>query len=71
MMNGDEGRVGMGRGIANSGFYIMGWLYDLWAGGVGGELVIGGKGVGRGYWNVGEERGKGFVGDGFYGGEGM
>ncbi|WP_234935756.1 phosphopantetheine-binding protein, partial [Bacillus altitudinis] len=52
-------------------FYIMGSLYDLSSQGVPGELVIAGKGLARGYWNLPEETDKRFVPDPFYPGERM
>ncbi|MCY7707235.1 AMP-binding protein, partial [Bacillus safensis] len=57
--------------IANTRFYIMGSLYDLSPPGVPGELVIAGKGLARGYWNLPEETDKRFVPDPFYPGERM
>ncbi|MBG9910866.1 peptide synthetase, partial [Bacillus xiamenensis] len=66
-----QGTLPIGTAIANSRFYIMGSLYDLSPPGVPGELVIAGKGLARGYWNLPEETDKRFVQDPFYPGERM
>ncbi|MEN7355346.1 condensation domain-containing protein, partial [Bacillus pumilus] len=67
----DQGTLPIGTAIANTRFYIMGSLYDLSPPGVPGELVIAGKGLARGYWNLPEETEKSFVPDPFYPGERM
>ncbi|WP_187441329.1 non-ribosomal peptide synthetase [Bacillus pumilus] len=67
----DQGTLPIGTAIANTRFYIMGSLYDLSPPGVPGELVIAGKGLARGYWNLPEETNKRFVPDPFYPGERM
>ncbi|MGF0004876.1 amino acid adenylation domain-containing protein [Bacillus altitudinis] len=67
----DQGTLPIGTAIANTRFYIMGSLYDLSPQGVPGELVIAGKGLARGYWNLPEETDKRFVPDPFYPGERM
>ncbi|QGX67144.1 amino acid adenylation domain-containing protein [Bacillus sp. ms-22] len=66
-----QGTLPIGTAIANSRFYIMGSLYDLSPPGVPGELVIAGKGLARGYWNLPEETDKRFVPDPFHPGERM
>ncbi len=71
IINPDQGTLPIGTAIANTRFYIMGSLYDLSPPGVPGELVIAGKGLARGYWNLPEETGKRFVPDPFYPGERM
>ncbi|WP_186319930.1 non-ribosomal peptide synthetase [Bacillus pumilus] len=67
----NQGTLPIGTAIANTRFYIMGSLYDLSPPGVPGELVIAGKGLTRGYWNLPEETEKRFVPDPFYSGERM
>ncbi|WP_233230784.1 non-ribosomal peptide synthetase [Bacillus pumilus] len=67
----DQGTLPIGTAIANTRFYIMGSLYDLSPPGVPGELVIAGKGLARGYWNLPEETNKRFIPDPFYPGERM
>ncbi|MCY7569405.1 amino acid adenylation domain-containing protein [Bacillus safensis] len=67
----EQGTIPIGTAIANTRFYIMGSLYDLSPPGVPGELVIAGKGLARGYWNLPEETDKRFVPDPFYPGERM
>ncbi|WP_226650794.1 AMP-binding protein, partial [Bacillus altitudinis] len=67
----DQGTLPIGTAIANTRFYIMGSLYDLSPQGVPGELVIAGKGLARGYWNLPEETHKRFVPDPFHPGERM
>ncbi|AVM22674.1 non-ribosomal peptide synthetase [Bacillus pumilus] len=67
----DQGTLPIGTAIANTRFYIMGSLYDLSPPGVPGELVIAGKGLARGYWNLQEETNKRFILDPFYPGERM
>ena len=67
----EQGTLPIGTAIANTRFYIMGSLYDLSPAGVLGELVIAGKGLARGYWNLPEETDKRFVPDPFYPGERM
>ncbi|MER3125338.1 amino acid adenylation domain-containing protein [Bacillus pumilus] len=67
----DQGTLPIGTAIANTRFYIMGSLYDLSPPGVPGELVIAGKGLARGYWNLPEETNKRFILDPFYPGERM
>nr|MDH3175863.1 AMP-binding protein [Bacillus pumilus] len=71
IINPDQGTLPIGTAIANTRFYIMGSLYDLSPPGVPGELVIAGKGLARGYWNLPEETEKSFVPDPFYPGERM
>ncbi|RAP12538.1 hypothetical protein C2W58_03447 [Bacillus pumilus] len=66
IINPDQGTLPIGTAIANTRFYIMGSLYDLSPPGVPGELVIAGKGLARGYWNLPEETNKRFVPDPFY-----
>ncbi|MFS0655871.1 amino acid adenylation domain-containing protein [Bacillus sp. 179-C3.3 HS] len=66
-----QGTLPIGTAIANTRFYIMSSLYDLSPPGVPGELVIAGKGLARGYWNLPEETDKRFVADPFYPGERM
>ncbi|MBZ9521407.1 non-ribosomal peptide synthetase [Bacillus safensis] len=67
----EKGTIPIGTAIANTRFYIMGSLYDLSPPGVPGELVIAGKGLARGYWNLPDETDKRFVPDPFYPGERM
>ncbi|MBD3860021.1 amino acid adenylation domain-containing protein [Bacillus sp. 28A-2] len=71
IINPDHGTLPIGTAIANTRFYIFGSLYDLSPPGVPGELVIAGKGLARGYWNLPEETDKRFVPDPFYPGERM
>ncbi|WP_087978403.1 non-ribosomal peptide synthetase [Bacillus safensis] len=71
MIDPEQGTIPIGTAIANTRFYIMGSLYDLSPPGVPGELVIAGKGLARGYWNLPEETDKRFVPDPFYPGERM
>nr|AHJ59492.1 nonribosomal peptide synthase subunit [Bacillus pumilus] len=71
IINPDQGTLPIGKAIANTRFYIIGSLYDLSPPGVPGELVIAGKGLARGYWNLPEETEKRFVPDPFYPGERM
>ena len=71
IINPHQGTLPIGTAIANTRFYIMGSLYDLSPPGVPGELVIAGKGLARGYWNLPEETDKRFVPDPFYSGERM
>ncbi|MFJ6206412.1 non-ribosomal peptide synthetase [Bacillus pumilus] len=71
IINPDQGTLPIGTAIANTRFYIMGSLYDLSPPGVPGELVIAGKGLARGYWNLPEETEKRFVPDPFYPSERM
>nr|MDF9459932.1 condensation domain-containing protein [Bacillus pumilus] len=71
IINPDQGTLPIGTAIANTRFYIMGSLYDLSPPDVPGELVIAGKGLARGYWNLPEETNKRFVPDPFYPGERM
>ncbi|MBQ4816178.1 non-ribosomal peptide synthetase [Bacillus pumilus] len=71
IINPDQGTLPIGKAIANTRFYIMGSLYDLSPPGVPGELVIAGKGLARGYWNLPEETEIRFVPDPFYPGERM
>ncbi|MGE1211867.1 non-ribosomal peptide synthetase [Bacillus pumilus] len=71
IINPDQGTLPIGTAIANTRFYIMGSLNDLSPPGVPGELVIAGKGLARGYWNLPGETEKSFVPDPFYPGERM
>ena len=71
IINPDQGKLPIGTAIANTRFYILGSLYDLSPQGVPGELVIAGKGLARGYWNLPEETHKRFVRDPFLSGGSM
>ncbi|WP_458110063.1 amino acid adenylation domain-containing protein [Bacillus zhangzhouensis] len=66
-----QGTLPIGTAIANTRFYILGSLYDFSPPGVPGELVIAGKGLARGYWNLPAETDKRFIPDPFYPGERM
>ncbi|MDR0126245.1 non-ribosomal peptide synthetase [Bacillus zhangzhouensis] len=66
-----QGTLPIGTAIANTRFYILGSLYDFSPPGVPGELVIAGKGLARGYWNLPAETDKRFVPDPFHPGERM
>ncbi|MDM5296915.1 amino acid adenylation domain-containing protein [Bacillus pumilus] len=61
-----QGTLPIGTAIANTRFYIMSSLYDLSPPGVPGELVIAGKGLARGYWNLPDETDNRFVQDPFH-----
>ncbi len=62
------GVVPIGRPIANTSCYVLDGVGELVAGGVVGELYIGGEGVGRGYLGAGELTARRFLADPFRGG---
>ncbi|WP_144502648.1 AMP-binding protein, partial [Bacillus velezensis] len=67
----DEGRSNIGERIASLEGYILEEYEGIEVMGIGGEVYVGGEGVGRGYLKGGELRGEKFVEEGFGGGEKM
>jgi len=64
-----DGRIPIGRPLANTQFYILDERGKLAAQGVPGELYIGGDGVAMGYWHRPELNAQKFVADAFRGGD--
>jgi amino acid adenylation domain-containing protein/non-ribosomal peptide synthase protein (TIGR01720 family) len=63
-------RIVIGRPISNTRMYVEDGRGEMVGVGVEGELVIGGKGVGRGYWKQGGQTAERYVPEGKSGKEG-